>query len=157
MKMWLAIMTQYSLWVTSTTGSTLKSQFSYSTSYGIQQRDSVPNCVSTGGNAITSAHLSVSFHSNCWSQWLMTLTSCMCMGHNHTSPGIVGHGWSEVEVKLQKSRSNVEVQLIRPRSSIENCFLISAQFEMAIFRLAYILRKKYYIIYNVKMLKSRPK
>jgi len=52
--------------------------------------------VSTGGNAIACVRLSVCpsvrFHRYFWTASSMTLTFCMCMGHDHNSPGIEGQG-----------------------------------------------------------------
>jgi len=51
-------------------------------------------CVSTRGNAIASVHspirLSICHHSNFWTEWPLTLTFCMCIGHDHNCPLIEG-------------------------------------------------------------------
>jgi len=57
------------------------------------------NRLSMGGDAITSGCLSirpsvhsyVRFHSVIWTNWPVTLTFCMCIGHDHSFPEIEGH------------------------------------------------------------------
>jgi len=65
--------------------------------------------VSTAGKAIASVRPSVSTLSNCWTEWPLTLTFCVCMGHDHNFPGTEGQG--------QRSRST---RSVRPRSYVED-------------------------------------
>jgi len=52
----------------------------------------VTDRVSTGGDATASVCPSVPFYPNFWTEWPLTLTLCMCMGHDHSSHGIEGQG-----------------------------------------------------------------
>jgi len=76
-----------------------------------------------GGHTITSIRPSVCFHSNFWAESPLTLTFCMCMHHDHSSPGIKGQG--QPSNPNLCSQSHPQTQLLTltwsvwPRSSIE--------------------------------------
>ena len=80
--------------------------------------------VSTGGNAIAS----VRFHSNFWAEWPLTVTLCvLMMGYDHSSPEIKGQGQrSSLGLELGSQFETPSVAgTVRPRSSIEDSFLVS--------------------------------
>ena len=61
------------------------------------QSSFITDCISEGGNAITSVCLSICFHSICGTNWPLTLKFCMWVGHNHSSQGL------KVKVRLMWS------------------------------------------------------
>ena len=56
----------------------------------------ITDCISVGGNAIVSVHLSIRpsicFHSVFRTDWPLTLNFCVQVNHDHSSQGIEGQG-----------------------------------------------------------------
>ena len=100
-----------------------------------------------GGNAIAFIHPPVHpfvyFHSIFRTIWPLTLTFCICMGHNHRSPGIEG--------QVQRSRSTPTLNpalmcLVWPWSFIEDSFL-ALYAKMKHWRTMYFFVNWWYCVY----------